>query len=207
MRDQLWRAVYERLCPLLTDEDVVLAPRGDWPAFLCRSTLYDELIELGDVTVLVLHKGLLPSLPKGELTRIAHEWQWVLANEVFVVLSRSGKLRSDIRRGRDIIHCMPVFRYLRSSSLKKRDAKIVYVHVPKTGGTSMWAALTRGFPSHVYYASIHAYLRNPPAPQEYDLIGLHFLPTDLRQLLSIASATTGCWPAPAARPTLRVPRS
>jgi hypothetical protein len=184
MRDQLWRAVYERLCPLLTAEDVVLAPRGDWPAFPCRSTLYDELIELGDVTVLVLHKGLLPSLPKGELTRIAHEWQWILANEVFVVLSRSGKLRSDIRHGRDIIHCMPVFRYLRSSSLKKRDAKIVYVHVPKTGGTSMWAALTRAFPSHVYYASIQAYLRNPPAPQEYDLIGLHFLPTDLRQLLS-----------------------
>jgi hypothetical protein len=184
VKDHLWQAVYERLCPLLDHDDVVLAPRGDWPAFPCSCTLYDDLIEVREATVLVLHKGLLTGLQKAELTRIAAEWEWIFANEVFVVLSRSGKISKDIRRGRDIVHCMPVIRFLHSSSLKKRDAKIIYVHVPNTGGTAMWAALTRAFPSHVYHASIHAYRRNPPGPEEYDLIGLHFLPSDVRQHLS-----------------------
>jgi hypothetical protein len=51
--------------------------------------------------------------------------------------------------------------------------------VPKTGGTSMWASLTRAFPSHVYYPSLRAYLSNPPAQNDYDLIGLHFSPSVL----------------------------
>ena len=40
----------------------------------------------------------------------------------------------------------PLMRFLSSASLRKRRSRIVYVHVPKTGGTSMWASLTRAFP-------------------------------------------------------------
>ena len=47
------------------------------------------------------------------------------------------------------------------------------------GGTAMWASLTRAFPSHVYYPSLRAYLSHPPAPEDYDLIGLHFSPSVL----------------------------
>jgi hypothetical protein len=131
-----------------------------------------------------LHKGQLTSAPKAELRRVADEWQWIFANEVFVVLSRSEKIKSDIRRSRDVVHCGPLIRFLCSASLRKRRSKIVYVHVPKTGGSSMWASLTRAFPSHVFYPSIHAYLRHPPTPDDYDLIGLHFTPTVLLPSLS-----------------------
>jgi Sulfotransferase family len=184
MKDRLWQAVYKALRPLLSEADTVLAPRGDWPAFPCACTLYDAVIDIGDATVFVLHKGRLTGIRKGDLRRIAREWQWIFANEVFVVFSRMGKIRRDVRLSLEIIHCWPVIRYLRSASFRKRRSRIVYVHVPKTGGTSMWVSLARAFPSHAYYGSSYACLKNPPAPDDYDLIGLHFSPTVLSEFLS-----------------------
>jgi hypothetical protein len=179
MKDRLWQAVYTALRPLLNDNDVVTAPRGDWPAFPCATILYDDLIEIKNCTILVLHKGLFTSLPKAELECVAKDWQWIFANEVFVVLSHSQKIKKDVRRSADFIHCRPLTRFLSSASLRKRRSRIVYVHVPKTGGTSMWASLTRAFQSHVYYPNLRAYLSNPPARDDYDLIGLHFSPSVL----------------------------
>lgn len=179
MKDRFWQAVHDALRPLLNDADVVLAPRGDWPRFPCASGLYDSVIEIADCTLLILHKGLLTNLPNAELRKIANEWRWVFANEVFIVLSRHERIRKDVRSGPDAIYCGPLDRFLSSASLRKRRSKIIYVHVPKTGGTSMWASLTRAFPSHVYCANMKSYLRNPPTPEEYDLIGLHFSPTVL----------------------------
>jgi hypothetical protein len=178
MKDRLWQAVYDALRPLLNDTDVLMAPRGDWPALPCDATLYDDLIDLKNCTILVLHKGQLTSTPKAELQRVAEEWQWIFANEVFVVFSRSQKIKHDVRRSADFVHCKPLTRYLSSAFLRKRHSRIVYVHIPKTGGTSMWASLTRAFPSHVYYPSLRAWLSNPPA-DDYDLIGLHFSPSVL----------------------------
>lgn len=184
MKDFLWQAVYDALRPLLNEADIVVAPRGDWPPFPCTCLPYDDVIEIGEGTVLVLHKGRLAGLQKEDLRRCADEWQWIFANEVFVVFSRSDKVRRDVRLTRSSTHCGPVIHFLDSASLRKRRSRIVYVHVPKTGGTSMWASLIRAFPSHVYYASIHACLKNPPAPEDYDLIGLHFSPTVLGDYLS-----------------------
>jgi hypothetical protein len=179
MKDPFWQAVHNALRPRLNNTDVVMAPRGDWPAFPCATILYDDLIEIKNCTILVLHKGLFTSLPKPELQHVAEEWQWVFANEVFVVLSRSQRIKEDVRRSADFIHCRPLTRFLSSASLRRRRSRIVYVHVPKTGGTSMWASLTQAFPSHVYYPSLRAYLSHPPAPDDYDLIGLHFSPSVL----------------------------
>ena len=133
MRDRRWQAVHNALCPLLLASDVVLVPRGDWPAFPCRCTLYEDVIDIGDVTVFVLHKGRLAGIRKGDLRRIAREWQWIFANEVFVVFSLSEKIRRDVRLSLALIHCWPVMRFLGSASLRKRRGRIVYVHVPKTG--------------------------------------------------------------------------
>jgi Sulfotransferase family len=170
---------------------LILAPRGAWPEFPCPTVLYDYQIEIGDCTHLVLHKAKLASMAKAELRRIADQWQWIFANEVFIVLCRSQRITNDIRRGAGIVHCRPLIRFLHSASLRKRRSKIIYVHVPKTGGTSMWASLTRAFPSHVYYPSIHAYRRNPPMRDDYDLIGLRFSPTVLLQEMSEADWLIG----------------
>lgn len=184
MKDRFWHAVSKALRPLLSETDVVLAPRGDWPPFPCACAFYDDVIDIAEATVLVLHKGRLAGIRKPDLRVIASQWQWIFANDVFVVLSRHGKIRRDIRFSLAFIHCWPVVRFLRSASLRRRRSRIVYVHVPKTGGTSMWEALKRRFPSHVYYPSMNTWLSNPPASDEYDLIGLHFSPTILSQYLS-----------------------
>jgi hypothetical protein len=124
MKDRLWQAVYNALRPLLNNADVVAVPKGDWPAFPCAAILYDDLIELKDCTILVLRKGQLTSLPKAELRRIAEQWQWIFANEVFVVLSRSDRVKKDIRRGPDCVHCRPLTRFLSSAALRKRQSRI-----------------------------------------------------------------------------------
>jgi len=179
MKDRLWQAVYYAIQPLLTDRDVVLAPRGDWPEFPGTTILYDDLIDLQGCTVLVLHKGLLTSLRKAEIRGVAAQWQWIFANEVFLVFSRVHRAAKNLRCNANSAHWRPLVRYLASARLRRRHSKIVYVHVPKTGGTSMWASLTKAFPSHVYYPTLRAYLNNPPEPDEYDLIGLHFSPSAL----------------------------
>lgn len=191
MKDRFWHAVYKALFPLLSETDVVMAPRGDWPPFPCSCTFYDDVIDIADTTVLIMHKGRLADIRKQDLRDITREWQWIFANEVFVVLSRRGKIRRDVRFSLSFIHCWPVIRFLRSASLRKRRSRIFYVHVPKTGGTSMWESLKRRFPSHVYYSSMDAWLNNPPAPDEYDLIGLHFSPTVLSGYLSVDDWTVG----------------
>ena len=184
MKDRFWHAVFKALRPHLSETDVVVMPRGDWPPFPCACAFYDDVIDIADATVLVLHKGRLAGIRKQDLRDIAAEWQWIFANEVFVVLSRRGKIRRDIRFSLSFIHCWPVVRFLHSASLRRRRSRIVYVHVPKTGGTSMWESLKRRFPSHVYYSSMNTWLSNPPACEEYDLIGLHFSPTVLSRYLS-----------------------
>ena len=184
MKDRFWHAVYKALRPLLSETDLVLAPRGDWPPFPCACTFYDDVIDIADATVLVLHKGRIAGIRKQDLRAVAAQWQWIFANEVFVVLSVCGKIRRDVRYSLAFIHCWPVLRFLHSASLRRRRSRIFYIHVPKTGGTSMWEALKRAFPSHVYYSSMNACLANAPASDDYDLIGLHFSPTVLSWYLS-----------------------
>jgi Sulfotransferase family len=184
MKDRFWHPVSKALHPLFSETDVVLAPRGDWPPFPCAYAFYDDVIDIAGATVLVLHKGRLAGIRKQDLRAVAAEWQWIFANEVFVVFSRHRKIRRDVRFGLTFIHCWPIIRFLRSVSLRRRRSRIFYIHVPKTGGTSMWEALKRAFPSHVYYSSMNACLANPPASDDYDLIGLHFSPTVLSWYLS-----------------------
>jgi hypothetical protein len=87
MKDPLWDAAYNAFCPLLNNVDVVAVPRGGWSKFPCDAVFYNDVINLSDCTMFVLHKGLLTGLPKDELRRVAEDWQWIFANEVFVVFS------------------------------------------------------------------------------------------------------------------------
>jgi hypothetical protein len=187
MRDRYWQAVFDALRPLINDTDVVLAPRGDWPAFQCASRFYDDVIEIEDCTVLVLHKDRLTAIQKSELRRIADQWQWIFANQVFIVLSRTERRIKDIRHCPTITtvkHCRALKIHLLSSYLRKRQSRLIYVHLPKTGGKSMFDVLTKAFPSAAYYSNISSYVNNPPISDDYDLIGLHFTPTVLLENLS-----------------------
>jgi len=199
MRDRYWRAVHRALLPILSPADVVLMPRGDWDAFPCAVRHYDAVIEPGEETVLVLHKGRLPGIRKSCLAAIVAEWGCVYANEVFVVFGRSRRSRLEARCGLWRKHLRHVQAYLMSHEAKRRASTLYYVHLPKTGGTSFWACLSRAFRSRVYYGDTRTFLANPPKPGEYDLVGVHFSPTLIHGMLSRGDEIVGLVREPTAR--------
>ena len=191
MKDRVWQAVREAVFPVLTRTDVVLAPRADWADFPCPVNYYDARIELQDATVLILQKDRLPGIRKSTLAAIAADWQCIYLNPVFVVFARSRRRYLDARQGWRSIYLGKIDRYLRSRELKERRSTIYYVHVPKTGGTSAWAALSNVFKSSVYYAHVQDLLANPPEPGEYDLVGLHCPPSALDGVLAKGDHVVG----------------
>jgi hypothetical protein len=48
MKDRFWHAVSKALRPLVSETDVVLAPRGDWPPFPRACAFYDEILDIAD---------------------------------------------------------------------------------------------------------------------------------------------------------------
>jgi hypothetical protein len=73
------------------------------------------------------------------------------------------------------------------------------VHLPKTGGTSLWASLSKAFRSSVYYGDLQAFLAHPPQPGEYDLVGVHFGPALLAGLVGPRDLVVGLVREPTAR--------
>jgi hypothetical protein len=175
--DASWHAAYKAIRPVLTPKDAVLAPQGDWLDFPCRVTLYGASIEIKDQTVLLLHKPRMAGMRKSALAAVFADWHCLYANAVFIVMTRTPRTWADARYGWRRLYCRDVERYLSSRRLKRRPSTLYYVHVPKTGGTSVWAGLRGQFPSSVYYGDVHAFLVNPPEPGDYDLVGVHFSPS------------------------------
>ena len=199
VRDRYWQAVHRALLPILSPADAVLMPRGDWDAFPCAVRHYDAVIEPGEATVLVLHKGRLPGIRKSSLAAIAAEWGCVYANEVFAVFGRSRRSALEARCGLWRRHLRHVHAYLKAREAKRRESTLYYVHLPKTGGTSFWASLSRAFRSQVYYGDTRTFLANPPKPGEYDLVGVHFSPTLINGVLSRGDEVVGLMREPTAR--------
>jgi hypothetical protein len=184
MRDRTWREAYQYVYALLRPEDTVLAPRGAWPDFPCAVKFYDDWIDTGGATVVFLYKGRMHGARKSQIAELAQNGQRMFANEVFAVFGVSARAGTAAAPDTMNRHYGPVDQYIRSASLRRRNFKIFYVHVPKTAGTSMWSALSAVFPSNIYYSSSDACLRNPPAGDEYDLIGIHFSPSVIASYIS-----------------------
>lgn len=199
MKDRLWRDVHEVVAPLLTPADRVLAPRGEWAAWPCAVRFYDALIDVEDDTVLLLHKGRLPGMDAGALAMIVSRWQCVHANIVFVVFAREPRRRLDVRLGWRRRYLQRVQWHLEARRLRVLDRTIYYVHVPKAGGTSAWQALCETFRSSVYYADVAAFLARPPEPGAFDLVGVHFSPRFVIDLMKPGDLIVGLLREPAAR--------
>ena len=183
MKDPSWFAAYRAVCSSVKSTDVILGPMGDWPPFPCRIRFYAGPYALQDATVLLLHKGSMTGLDKAELAEVVRRWHCIYANDVFVVLCAAARPSLSPSRIMHQMHMSPLRNYIQSRRIKRRAGTIYYVHVPKTGGTSMWQVLRRTFPSNAYYADMPSFLARPPAAGEYDLVGLHFLASTVEPLL------------------------
>lgn len=174
MSDPQWLAVQRALFPQLKQTDRVLAPRADWPCFPCPVRFYDGVITIEHDTILVLHKGRLPAIDKTVLARIVAQWRCLFADEHFVVFAdsparRTLRQRLAWRSG----HLRRVHRHLGSRKLKILTSTIYHLHLPKTGGTAVWDALSSVLRSRAYYGDSSTFLARPPDRGDYDLIGLH----------------------------------
>lgn len=118
-------------------------------------------------------------------------WQGIFANDVFVVLARAPRQLVDARYRSFPSHFRRIHSYVRSRELKRRPSTLYYVHLPKTGGTSAWDCLSRIFRSSVYFSDVNVFLANPPARNEYDLVGLHFSPWVLKDIVATRDLVAG----------------
>jgi hypothetical protein len=191
MLDPWWQAARDSLVQRLLPGDRLLVPRGDWGAFDCSVRYYDGVIDVDDATVFVLHKGRLPGIGKPQLRSILERWQCCFANPVLVVFSRDRRRWLDVRYLSGRRHLRHVRCYIESRALKRRSATLYYVHIPKTGGTSVWNALADMFTSAVYYGDVATFGANPPRRGDYDLVGLHFSPALLEGLLAPGDQLAG----------------
>jgi hypothetical protein len=183
MVDPAWHDVFRATQPHVRPTDSVLAPRANWPDFPCRLRLYDGPIELGDATVLLLHKGRLAGMRRDVLAGIVRDWTCIHANDVFAAYSRAGPRGLRAPNLSQHMHLLPVERYLNARRNKRRRGTIYFLHIPKAGGTSLWTLLRRAFPSHVYYGDLASWIANSPEPGAFDLVGLHFPASVLKPLL------------------------
>ena len=183
MLDPAWHDAFRATQPHLRSDDIVLAPRASWPDFPCPVRLYDGPIELGDATVLLLHKGRLAGMRRDVLAGVVRGWTCLHANSVFAAYSRTAPRSLRALNLWQQMHLLPVGRYLNAPRRKRRRGTIYFLHIPKAGGTSLWTVLRRAYPSHAYYGDLASWLANPPEVGTFDLVGLHFPASVLAPLL------------------------
>ncbi len=199
MKDHRWEQLHRELSRFLRDGDTVLLPYGDWPELPCKRVFYDDIIELGEATVLVLHKGRFGSIDKAVLRGIADTWQCIFGNDVFLCFSKEFRAPRDLRHGRQRIHYGVLGRFLRSQQLRRRTSRIWYIHLPKAAGTWMWQVFSRIYPSRIYYPSFAPFLAYPPRVAEYDLIGGHLPLSVIAPHLTLADQVVGLMRQPTQR--------
>ncbi|GAJ29206.1 hypothetical protein [Acidomonas methanolica] len=174
LSDPAWRAAWEAVRPLVGPHDTVLLPAGSWPDDLIAARReYQDRIEIGDASAVLLHKGRLCTLSRPELSRLLTEWQIVHANEVFICFCRDTppSLKNRLRRyGK---HVKPAWHHLAPRVRRRSAATLYFMHIPKTAGTSAWEAISRDVEAKLYYDGALPFLAHPPVQGDYDLIGGH----------------------------------
>jgi hypothetical protein len=199
MMDYRWQEVYQALRHFIRLDDIVLMPFGDWPDLSCKVYFYDDIINIEDATVLVLHKGRFGSIDKAALRTVSDKWQCILGNDVFLCFSKDFRAHRDIRQSRNRIHYGVLHRFLQSRQLRRRTSRVWYVHLPKAAGTWMWQLLSQAYPSRLYYPSFTAFVANPPDIDEYDLIGGHLPLSTISKYLSPEDHVIGLMREPTER--------
>ena len=169
MRDPFWSAAWAAVEPRLRPDDWLLLPPGGWPATNCRTSIYRDRIELGNATVLFLHKGKLAGVKKSVLRQIMLAWQCVFANDVFVCFAKHHGSPAAVATE----HLGTLRLHLRSRAVKRIRNTVFFVHLPKAAGTSVWSFLSERVASCIYYDTLESFLYNPPGRGEYDLVGGH----------------------------------
>ena len=124
------------------------------------------------MTVCAVHKGYMPIFGPAFLERMLQDWLVVFANEVFVIFATPRVVRNNFSETEGA-HCQPIRNFLNASREKRRKDLIVFIHIPKTAGTSLWSELASHFPSNLYFAKCEHFQNRKINVADFDLIGGH----------------------------------
>ncbi|ACI51983.1 conserved hypothetical protein [Gluconacetobacter diazotrophicus PA1 5] len=174
MQDPYWHDAWVAAQRHVGRDDRLLLPRGDWPGGAAGDIrCYDDAIDLGDATIFFLHKGRMGCIDRSALRQVFRTWHIFHANEVFICFRKRRPFLPLFRGMAHSRHVGVLTRYLDSGRRKRTDRTMFFVHLPKTAGTSAWRAMAAHVPSKIYYEMYSAFIANPPAAGEYDLVGGH----------------------------------
>lgn len=171
--DPRWQVPLEAALPFLHPDDRVLLPEGDWPSLPFLTRRFRHVVELGDATAILLPKDRISGLKKTEAAGLLTDWQCLHAAPAVLVMATPRKYAPEARRGTERHYVTPLEEYVNSRALKSSSGTLYFLHLPKTGGTSLWRFLLGAFRSTIYYASAEAFSANPPQAGEYDAVGAH----------------------------------
>lgn len=173
MLDAWWRNALSALACNVAEGARVLLPVGDWPALDYTVQFYqstDVRIAIDGFDAILIHKGMLTSFRQADVGLCLREMAVVYANAVFVLLVQHP------RRLRLVLptHVRPLRIYADPARYRRRQVGCgVFMHIPKTGGTSIWSCLSNSVRSTVYFTSNTTLAAFDGDLDAFELVGGH----------------------------------
>ncbi|MBO0903540.1 hypothetical protein [Jiella sonneratiae] len=193
MQDRFWQEARLAVQALVEETgDVSVSLPAEFDGIFDRSVAYGVPAD-----VVLLHKGMMSAFPLSFLAEIAH-WDVVFANPVFLLLTRRRRrggllssrwnLRREFLERRTRAHLRSYVADVASARFSGRQT--VFLHVPKTAGTSIFEAAQGRFHRSLRLRSDSELLSAAGHLYAYDFVAGHFRFDHAESLLPDAAFVT-----------------
>jgi hypothetical protein len=172
--DKWWRQAFSALTRNVPEGARVLLPVGDWPQMPYATTFYrsrDCNIDIIGHDAIFIHKGMLASFRQGDIGLCLKDMTAVCANAVFVLFVQKPRARRLFLPA----HLDHLKIYADPARFRRRRAsRGAFMHIPKTGGTSIWKRVSKAVRSNMYFSSDHTLAAFEGDINAFEVVGGHF---------------------------------
>jgi len=180
MNDPFWEKAVEFLLTHTSKRDTVVLPdeMAGPPGTAIRYSSFNESCTFD---FFVLHKGMFEFFSLPFMEWLVGTFSAYYANEVFVIFSHK-----PLSMNPDARHVEALYVKLEEArtQTERRGERAVFLHIPKTGGTSLYNAISKYYAKKIYFQRnehLSGFRRNL---EDYDLIAGHLARTALSRRLT-----------------------